>query len=393
MSSAVNPAGNSNIAHEAESQRQHARLKLPANITFSDPDGNRYSSELLDLSAGGFSLPQPIRPLKPGAHCIGKMHFVIDGLSMAIDIEFQVRAVYAEGERLGCEFHNLRQREISALRYLITSYLAGEMVTMGDMLNTLQRNNFGNVRGTPTGDNMDALSRLRAFVMSAVFLLIGLIAFGYVLSQLYNLYLVTHADSAVVSVPSQVVSMPRDGSVVSLVKVGDKVSRGTALATLSANMLDVLKGSLPEADLSPDNIERLFNRTLQGTLTSTCDCRVSAQLVTNGQAVAKGNPVFELAETDGVASIDARFPYKVFPKVQPGTSVTFTVAGETQERQGSITSSVLQQGGPNGLASDIRVTITPATPLPLNLAGRPVAVSIVGLPNGGLFDKILAIGK
>lgn len=35
---------------------------------------------------------------------------------------------------------------MAALRYLITSYLAGEVIGVGDMLNTLQRENFTKAR-------------------------------------------------------------------------------------------------------------------------------------------------------------------------------------------------------------------------------------------------------
>ena len=95
--------------------------------------------------------------------------------------------------------------------------------------------------------------------------------------------------------------MPREGVLqVGLVQVGSEVAKGAPLATFTATMLDVLKSSLPAEQMTPENIERLFSKTLQGTLTSPCDCRVVAQYVGDGQSASKGVPVFELVPLKGL---------------------------------------------------------------------------------------------
>lgn len=391
MSVATVAASNTNVVHESEAQRQYARLKMPARIRFLGSDRDMFESELLDLSAGGFSFIQSSLPMKLGGHHKGALVFQIDGLSMTIDVEFQVRSVSAEGQRVGCEFHQLRPREIAALRYLITSYTSGEMITMGDMLGTLQRDNFAKARKGKGGGAMGFFSRLRALTFSVLIFLIGVGACAYILNQLYNLYYVTHADSAMVSLPSQQVSMPREGVLqVGLVKVGSEVAKGAPLATFSATMLDVLKNSLPAEQMTPENIERLFSKTLQGTLTSPCDCRVVAQYVGDGQSASKGVPVFELVPLKGEPTIDARFPYKAFSKVQPGIRVLVQVSGESAARNGKISTVSLQQGS---LASDIRVSIITDEPLSAEVAGRPVEVTIDGLSGNLLIEKIMAAGK
>lgn len=106
------------------------------------------------------------------------------------------------------------------------------------------------------------------------------------------------------------------------------VQKGAPVATYSATMLDALKNILPESEMTPENLERLFSKSIQGTLTSPCDCRVVAQLVGDGQAAAKGTTVFTLAPLDSVASVEARFPYRAFADLQPGTVVDFLVGGE-----------------------------------------------------------------
>ena len=73
--------------------------------------------------------------------------------------------------------------------------------------------------------------------------------------------------------------MPREGTVQSLVKVGDTVAKGAPVGTFSSSALDVLKNVLKPEEMAPDNLQRLFDKSFQGTLTSPCDCRVVAQLV------------------------------------------------------------------------------------------------------------------
>ncbi|NBA94857.1 alginate biosynthesis protein Alg44 [Pseudomonas sp. R5(2019)] len=380
-------AMSNDVVHESEVQRQHVRLKLPAKLKFYGPDREMLECELLDLSAGGFSLYQPDSPFILGRQHKGKLVFQVDGLGLAIDVEFVVRSFSDDGERVGCEFQNLRPREIAALRYLITAYLSGVVISLGDMLATLQRENFTKPRKHDSGSSLGFFGRLRATTLSLLIFLVGLCAFGFVLYQLYGVYFVTHAESARVNVPGQLIGLPRDGSVTALAKVGAVVAKGAPLASFSASLLDVMKGNLPPGQATPENLERLFSRTLQGSLTSPCDCRVVAQLVPDGQVVGKGTTVFELMPTNGVATIEARFPYKNFSRIQPGKGVNFQVVGEEQSRSGKITTVMLDNGG---LASDLRVTIVPDSALQTELAGRPVEVSIENLPIGNWLSEAWA---
>jgi alginate biosynthesis protein Alg44 len=398
MSAVINPvsginsgvnsnSSNSNVVHESEAQRQFARLKLPAKIRFLSAEGKAVEAALLDLSAGGFSLEAKSGVLVEGKHYSGKLLFDVDGIGFSMAVSFQVRSL--TNNRVGCEFHNLRPREVSALRYIISGFMSGELINVGDILNTLQRENFTKVRSQKGEDGGSLFSRIKAMGVSLLVFLIGLAACSYVLYQLYDIYFITHADSAQVSAAGQPVSMPREGTLQSLVEVGAVVSKGAPIATYSASMLDALKNVLPESEMTTENLERLFSKSVQGTLTSPCDCQVVAQLVGDGQLASKGTAVFTLAPLDSVATIEARFPYRTFDELQPGTEVTFLVGGEHNPRSGTISSMVLQDGG---LASDIRVMITPTLPLDIALSKRPVDVRIQ--PLGGLWTRTtVAIGK
>jgi alginate biosynthesis protein Alg44 len=382
MNAVISP--NTNVVHEAEAQRQYARLKLPAKIRYRTPQGQELEAQLLDLSVGGFGFQPGNTLLSEGQRFHGKLMFEVEGIGFAMDVQFQVRSL-VDGKRAGCEFHELRPREIAALRYLISSFLSGELVNVGDLISTLQRENFTKPRKGKGDDKMSLAARVKALGLSLSIFLVGVAASSYVLYQLYDVYFITHADSAQVSVPGQQVSMPREGTLQSLVKVGDTVAKGAPVGTFSSSALDVLKNVLKPEEMAPDNLQRLFDKSFQGTLTSPCDCRVVAQLVGDGQVAAKGAAVFMMAPVDAVATVEARFPYRAFDELQPGSPVNFLVAGESEPRSGRISTLALQDGG---LASDIRVAIQPDQPLATELAKRPVDVRIQ--PLGGLFDSVAA---
>ncbi|MCP6133843.1 alginate biosynthesis protein Alg44, partial [Klebsiella pneumoniae] len=91
----------------------------------------------------------------------------------------------------------------------------------------------------------------------------------------------------VVAVPTTNITMPRDGTVQSLVQSGGQIAKGAPLESFTTSMLDMLKGGLGDSQLEPAKIEELFGKQLSGTLTSPCDCVVARQLVDDGQYAAK----------------------------------------------------------------------------------------------------------
>ncbi|WP_166365501.1 alginate biosynthesis protein Alg44 [Pseudomonas akapageensis] len=387
----MNTAVNVNVVHESEAQRQHARVRIPAKLRYIAADRQTLEARIEDLSAGGFCILAK-HPLRVGDVHRGRLQFLIDNLGLAMDVEFQVRSYDPSNGRTGCQFQNLEQRDIATLRHLITSHLSGELVTMGDVLSTLQRDNFTKARKQKDGGSgLSAFGRLRAVTFSLGVFVVGVAAFGFIAKSVYGLYFVSHAQSGVVSMPSINVTMPRDGTVQRLVEVHGEVAKGAPLASFSTSMLDVLKGHLDDQQLQPAKVEELFGKQLSGTLTSPCDCIVAQQLVDDGQYASKGAVIFQLLPRNSQATVDARFSYRQFDDVKPGARVKFQVAGEDDVRQGQIVSSASLNSA--DLSSDIRVQIKPDAPLSSELSGRPVAVSSDRGPSlDWLIDKAVARG-
>jgi len=387
----MNTAVNVNVVHESEAQRQHARVRIPAKLRFLDNERQAHDVKVDDLSAGGLSFHTK-KVLSVGEVLRGRLQFVVDNLGLSMDIEFQVRSYIADSGRTGAQFQNLEPRDIATLRHIITSHLSGELISIGDVLSTLQRDNFTKARKQKDGGSgLSAFGRLKAVTVTLGVFVVGVAAFGFVAKSLYGMYFVSHAEAGVVAVPTTTVTMPRDGTVSSLVESGGQVVKGAPLASFSTSMLDMLKGHLDDSQLEPTKVEELFGKQLSGTLTSPCDCVVARQLVDDGQYAAKGQPIFQLVPRTTTPMVEARFSYRQFDEVKPGTRVNFQVAGEDEVRTGQIVSSTSLNS--ENLASDIRVQIKPDSGLPAELAGRPASVNSDRGPSlNWLIDKAVARG-
>ncbi|MFJ4395716.1 PilZ domain-containing protein [Pseudomonas sp. NPDC089396] len=387
----MNTAVNVNVVHESEAQRQHARVRIPAKLRFLDNERQAHDVKVDDLSAGGLSFHTK-KVLSVGDVLRGRLQFVVDNLGLSMDIEFQVRSYISDSGRTGAQFQNLEPRDIATLRHIITSHLSGELISIGDVLSTLQRDNFTKARKQKDGGSgLSAFGRLKAVTVTLGVFVVGVAAFGFVAKSLYGMYFVSHAEAGVVAVPTTTITMPRDGTVSSLVESGGQVVKGAPLASFSTSMLDMLKGHLDDSQLEPTKVEELFGKQLSGTLTSPCDCVVARQLVDDGQYAAKGQPIFQLVPRTTTPMVEARFSYRQFDEVKPGTRVNFQVAGEDEVRTGQIVSSTSLNS--ENLASDIRVQIKPDSGLPAELAGRPASVNSDRGPSlNWLIDKAVARG-
>lgn len=387
----MNTAVNVNVVHESEAQRQHARVRIPAKLRFLDAQRQAHDVKVDDLSAGGLSFHTK-QQLTVGDVLRGRLQFTVDNLGLSMDIEFQVRSYHPDSGRTGAQFQNLEPRDIATLRHIITSHLSGELITAGDVLSTLQRDNFTKARKQKdSGAGLSAFGRLKAVTVTLGVFVVGVAAFGFIAKSLYGMYFVSHAEAGVVAVPTTNITMPRDGTVNSLVDSGGLIAKGAPLASFTTSMLDMLKGNLEDAQLEPAKIEKLFGKQLSGTLTSPCDCVVARQLVDNGQYAAKGQPIFQLIPRTTNPMIEARFTYRQFDEVKPGTRVNFQVAGEDEVRTGQIVSSASLNS--EDLAADIRVQIKPDSALPAELAGRPASVNSDRGPSlNWLIDKAMARG-
>ncbi|MDK8462007.1 PilZ domain-containing protein [Marinobacter sp. SS13-12] len=183
------------FVHEAEAQQQYARIRIPARLHVN-LDGRTQEFPVADLSAAGFSVNAALEALRLRQVYNGQLVFEVDGVDVAINVNFVPRSFDSMNSRCGCEFQNLGHREFSALRYLITASLSGEVVFAEDVLNTLSREDI--TRGHKGKDSNDPgfFGMPRAMVGSLSVMLVALGAISFGSSALWDLYFMTEAESA-----------------------------------------------------------------------------------------------------------------------------------------------------------------------------------------------------
>jgi len=122
----------SQIVHEAEITRQHARFKIPAKIEI---DGKIYN--LKDWSLSGCSIIDlPEKYIKK--HVIGKMIFKFDQFETVID-NLKIECLYKKDNYVGCRFTDLTPQQIAILNQIITAYINGDIITQDDIITAVTK--------------------------------------------------------------------------------------------------------------------------------------------------------------------------------------------------------------------------------------------------------------
>ncbi|WP_375170548.1 PilZ domain-containing protein [Marinobacter sp.] len=363
-----------NFVHESEAQRQFARVRMPAKL-FVKLDGTTMKFPIEDLSAGGFGIKLGTEGLRRGQVYNGRLVFRIDGFDLAVDVEFVPRSFTGNDNRCGCEFQNLGANEVSVLRYLITSFLSGELVSAGDVLNTLSRENFTKARKGKGSQALGFFASARAMVVSLLVMAIGLLALTFVGYQLWQIYFVTTAESAMVASEQVPVRIPKDAKVTTLVDAGEQVEAGQAIATFDAPMLSYVNDLVGNGNYTVAQIEELLGQSVRGTLTSPCDCKVVNLLPAKDQYMSKGEKLAVVAPIDASAHVIARFNFADGEDLEEGQSVTLRLpGGDTQA--GRIESLFVDAESPNQPGNAINALIQAGEPLPMQSVGRPIGVTV-----------------
>jgi len=386
------------VVHEAEAQRQHPRVRIPATVHIGAA-GQERAYRVLDVSLGGFSFDAQNDEYRFSSVHRATLNFAIEPIGLTLQTSFQVRNLDHSGRRIGCEFQDLGLRKTALLRHLIGAHLSGELVSVGDVLSTLSRDNYTGARNTQEMAKVRAPSRARAVSLTGAMFAVGVVAFLYAATKLFGVLFVTHASAAKVAAPSFAITMPRDGTYFSLIPPDGKVKKGQPLGTFQAAMLDVVQNDPGVLHLTPQQISDLMGETLKGTLSSPCDCSVHGQYALDSQFVNRNQPLMELLPDNAKPYVLARFHFDSVPDLAVGRSVTFRVSGDASDRYGTVRQLRMLPGpasttdlgaatdlrGLNtpGPVSDVVAEIEPSEPLDHALIERPVDVS-VGDPRSSL---------
>ena len=382
-------AANTKVVHESEAQRQHVRVRLPADVRFT-VEGLMHEYRIVDVSAGGLSFYSANVAYRVGQSFNAQLAMTIDSMGFTIPIAFVVNDWDAHTGRVSCIFTDLGPQEIAAIRQIITSYVAGDLVTAGEMLATLGRQNFVAPRSNKSLGALSIGSKVRAFTGTLIALLLGILAFTYTAFRLYDIVFVTHATAAKVAAPTYMITMPRDGTFFNLVPKDGKVKKGQPLGSFQTAMLDVVAGVPGSFKMTPQELSQIVGQQLQGSLASPCDCVVQKMFVTDTQYILRNQQVLSLVPQGASPYVLARFHYDEIKRLSIGRTVHFKLNGGKQNTDGKITelrvlpAPTIDSNGLNDLnglntnaaITDVIAVIKSATPIDLSRIDEPVDVLI-----------------
>lgn len=367
----MNIAANQNLSHESESQRQYARIKIPARLIL-EVNGKIERFQLLDLSAGGFAFESKDVTQNPNGFR-GRLEFNVDGFVFMMPISFDIKGTDQAG-RLGCSFQNMSYLEVSSLRHIITAYLSGELVTAGDMIAILGRDNFTKERSKKDSHVLEGFDKLKAAIGSVLFFLIGLGAFSFVAVKLWAVLFVVHSSVAVVSSKSYSVTTPREGVINILAAKGEKVKMGQVIGTFSSPLVTFLSANTDLNALNSESIKPFMTQSYLGSLMSPCNCVVESVYAVNGEYLNKGRSVLSLTGESDAPYVSASFPSSDIKYLNIGKEVEVNVAGSAMS--GHVERLSVGQDRNGQFLDTVKVLIKTESSALTGLVGMPATVSL-----------------
>lgn len=278
------------IIHEAEQSRQHARYQIPVKLVLA---GRKYAID--NWSVSGFSignLPETITYKQANK---GKLLFDFLDFETSVDIEFEIVWHNASKSESGCRFVNISPSRLSLLYYVINAYLTGEAVSNGDLINVLRRDNYTEKRA----DKIESLStgkmlwqRTRQILGYFALLATIVMLLLFIAYTLYQRIYVVESLSAVVDAPVVVIRAPQASYFHSLISDEDThVNRGKVIA-----LTKLIGGG-------------------SNSIESPCDCTVLSLHVLDKQFVDRGEPIMTLLPSDAQLYVNAKISYEYVKKI------------------------------------------------------------------------------
>jgi mannuronan synthase len=297
------------IVHEAEVHRQHVRLKIPILVEI---DGIRYQVD--DWSVGGLAVESVLTSRKPDDRFWVRLIFPFEEFELTMRREARMVYVDQGHGRFGCAFLGLSERHAEVLRYLVDAYLAGELVSAGDLLQARARGNPAPVAieaAYDAGGDDAPWPANRRYRTCASFALAGLALLAVVAFGVWERHFAM-ALTATIEAPVVEVRAPIAGRFVSALEPGERVVEGAALGRVQA---------LDAAPL---------------TLESPCDCRVLDQLGLSGLYYQAGDPLVALIPAQEPLMVRAHLALDQAERLGVGDRAEIHVPGRGEPMLGQI---------------------------------------------------------
>ncbi|NOY73745.1 MAG: HlyD family efflux transporter periplasmic adaptor subunit [Gammaproteobacteria bacterium] len=218
-----------NIAREAASQRRHYRLLAPLKVSL---DGQEYTTQ--NWSVGGLSI-----------HDYSGVAERFDELDAQIAVTFGQRKIYfntrirvsrydADMRKIAVEFFSLQKKHETLLKYFSDALIQGKMVSSDGIIQ-----HINNLPVTPVSEKPDLppdgsipprRRSVKTWMISAIYLLLGLFLSYYMINTVYTNIFKLRVDMATITGSDRVIKSPVSGIIDKIyVNTGDHVSSNDPL--------------------------------------------------------------------------------------------------------------------------------------------------------------------
>ncbi|MDH5723512.1 MAG: HlyD family efflux transporter periplasmic adaptor subunit [Alphaproteobacteria bacterium] len=335
-----------NIVHESETQRQYVRLPVPAKAKIVDAE-----FDIKDLSSGGLSVLKVGKPYEIGTIIPIELFLPFSAFSLEIVIDTEVKYYDLKEQTLGLQFVNVTQDQVALLNHVMKSFMAGEIVRSGDLLNVAARENFVTERKKNSTDKTPVVNVSRQIPGLLVITTLGIIAAAFIALNIYDSMFTLRTSNAVVKGAEIQVRAVSQGMFHSKIEASDReVSDRQEIGSVNGD-----------------------------DLKSPCECIISQVHRQDGEFVIPGDPILTLVPKESAPWIVATIKASDATKLSLKNVAHISIAGSPIEVKGyvasikSVTNTVFDGSG----SRMAEVRIIPEQNLDVDLSGRPAKVVFI----------------
>jgi len=334
-----------NIVHEADAQRQHVRVQLPAIMLI---DHKSYKIKDWSVTAAQVATLQDTDDLKTGKTYNSVMNFNLENFSITLPLTIRIEKSDS-GSSLVAHYQDVSPEKASVLQQLVSAYLAGELVSAGEIIHISSRNNYTQPRQLPKKESETAQEKTSRLLKTMAVAALSLLLIIYVFFGLYERTYIVEAENAVITGNEYAVKSAFSGPVnVKNFYTGQKVAKGELLMNVVSST-----GTVRSID-------------------SPCDCIISRQLISSGATIQKEDTVMMMVPQGAALYVDAFVTYEEAINIKEGDNVQISADGESVTFEGKVADVV-----PNAQDSNrYRVRIISNSKIENNLIGLPAKISI-----------------
>ncbi|PKH07920.1 PilZ domain-containing protein [Moritella sp. Urea-trap-13] len=362
-----------NLIHETETQRRHARVKLPVRLTIKDKEGALHTFSIADISASGFSIDIKTNELISGYLYQGVLLFKINTVEFRVPIAFTVKYLSEENDKAGCEFNSLGEEENSLIRMFISKYLAGDLASNADILTTMSRDNYTKERKNGSSGALSGLRKFRALVVTGLVACVGLSAFSYIVLNLYQHYFITYSVSAMVDIDKEPVIAPTSGYYELVADINTPVGKGVPLAVITSSVYEAIN-SVNNTQFTSEELKDILPTELNSLIKNPCNCLIISASKNDREFTQQGDVLFQVADVNASPYVTAYFNFTDVEIVTINKTVNLSIPGDKTHYTGKIEDVALSDDPkrPNAIIAIIR----PDQVIDIENMSHPVQVSI-----------------